>query len=70
MLGWKLKKVWDICERTLDIDFDRDWGVGLGPALGDGGKFKVVPVSGIFSGKADSVILLGFECSINSQNLI
>ena len=27
-------------------------------------------VSGIFSGKADSVILLGFECTINSQNLI
>ena len=23
-----------------------------------------------FSGKADSVILLGFDCTINSQNLI
>ena len=34
------KTVRDICERTLDIDFERDWGVGLGPALGDGGKFK------------------------------
>ena len=27
-------------------------------------------VSGIFLGKADSVILLGFECTINLQNLI
>ena len=27
-------------------------------------------VSGIFSGKTDSVILLGFECTINPQNLI
>ena len=27
-------------------------------------------VSGIFSGKADSVTLLGFECTINPQNLI
>ena len=25
-------------------------------------------VSGIFPGKADSVILLGFECTINPQN--
>ena len=28
------------------------------------------PVSGIFPGKADSVILLCFECAINPQNLI
>ena len=27
-------------------------------------------VSGIFPRKADSVILLGFECTINPQNLI
>ena len=27
-------------------------------------------LSGIFPGKADSVILLGFECTINPQNLI
>ena len=26
-------------------------------------------ISGIFSGKSDSAILLGFECTINSQNL-
>ena len=30
----------------------------------------IFPVSGIFSGKADSVILLDFECTINPQILI
>ena len=64
-------KIRDICERTLDIDFERDWWVGLGPALGDEKKLKFIfPVSGIFSGKADSVILLCFECTINTHNLI
>ena len=29
------KRARDICERTLDIDFERDWWDGLGPALGD-----------------------------------
>ena len=34
-------------------------------------KFKTIfLVSGIFPGKADSVVLLGLECTINSQNLI
>ena len=62
-------KVRDICERTLDIYFKGDWWVGLGPALGDGKNLKYVfPVSGIFPGKANSVILLGFECTINPQN--
>ena len=38
-LGRKIKKtVRDICEGTLDVDFERDWWVGLGPALGDGKK--------------------------------
>ena len=26
----------DICKRTLHIEFERDWWVGLGPELGDG----------------------------------
>ena len=71
-LGRNLKiRVRDICERTLDIDFEWDWWVGLGPALGDGKNLKYIfPVSGIFPGKADSVILLCFECTINLQNLI
>ena len=51
-----------ICERTLDIDFERDWWDGLGPALGDGKKIKnIFPVSGIFPGKFASIILLDFE---------
>ena len=34
-------------------------------------KLKTIfPVSGIFPEKADSVILFGFECTINPQNLI
>ena len=34
-------------------------------------KLKIIfLVSWIFPGKADSVILLGFECSINPQNLM
>ena len=37
----KKKKVRDICERTLDIDFERDWRVCLGPALGDEKKIKI-----------------------------
>ena len=64
-------KARDICKRILYIEFERDWRVGLGPELGDGKNLKYIfPVSGIFPGKADSVILLGFECTINPQNLI
>ena len=41
-VGGKTKKnVRDICERTLDIDFERDWWVSLGPALGNGKKLKI-----------------------------
>ena len=50
----------DIWQGTLDIEFEGDWPVGLGTTL----------ISGIFQEKADSVILLGFECAINLQNLI
>ena len=36
-VGGKLKKTArDICERTLDIDFERDQSVGLGCTFGDG----------------------------------
>ena len=39
-LGWKLKKgVRDICEGTLDFEFERDWWVYFGPALWEGKKF-------------------------------
>ena len=34
------KKRRDICKGTLDIEFERDWSVGLGATLGDGQKIK------------------------------
>ena len=53
------------------MEFEQDWSVGLSATLGDGQKIKTIfKVSGIFPGKADIIILLGFECTINSQNLI
>ena len=56
----------DICKGTIDIEFERNWSF----SLDDGQKIKnYLLVSGIFPGKADSVILLGFECTINPQNL-
>ena len=61
----------DICKETPDIEFDQDWSVGLDAILVDGKKIKnYFLVSGIFPGKADSVILLGFECTVNPQNSI
>ena len=47
--------------------------VSLGATLGDATDRKlktIFLVSGICPGKADSVILLGFECAINPQNLM
>ena len=48
----------NICKRTLDKGFERDWSFGLGIMLGDGhtGNFFFL-VSGIFPGKIDSVML-------------
>ena len=67
----KKKRARDICKGILDIKFERDWSVGLGATLRNGQKIKNhFLVSGIFPGKADSVILLVFECTINPQNLI
>ena len=67
----KKKRVRDICKVTLDIEFERDWSVGLCALLGDGQKIKTIfLVSGIFPGKAGSGVLLDFEYTINPQNLI
>ena len=47
--------------------------VGLGATLGYGRKIKKIYislVSWIYPGRVDSVMLLEFECTINSQNLI
>ena len=71
--GRSKTKKWDndICNGTLDIACVRDWPVGLDATLGDERKLKkIFLVSGIFPEKAYSVILLGFERTINTQNLI
>ena len=65
------KNGWRYLREDLRYRFELDWWLGLGPALGDGKNKKYIfPVSGIFSGKAVSVTLLGFEYTINLQNLI
>ena len=51
------------------MEFEQDWSVGLGATLRDRKLKTIFLVSWIFSGKADSVILLGFECTTNTQNL-
>ena len=61
----------DIYKGTPDIEFEQDGSVGLGAILADGQKIKNYLFSfRDFPGKDDSVILLGFECTINPQNLI
>ena len=62
------KKAGYICKGILDIECERDWSVSLSPTLDE--KLKTFLVSRIFPGKADSVILLVFECTINPQHLI
>ena len=50
--GKQKKQARDICKGTLDIEFERDWLVGLGATLGDGEKIKnIFLVSGNFRGK-------------------
>ena len=57
----------DIYKWTPDIEFEQNRSVGLGAILPDRQKFKNY---GFFSGKADSVIFLGLECSIKPEYLI
>ena len=56
----------------LDIAFERDWSDGLGAPLSDGHTEELIFFFSFsdFSGKAEGVTLLGFECTINPQNLI
>ena len=66
------KQAEDICKGTPNIEFEQDWSVGLDATLRERQKIKdyfSTVVSRTFPGKADSVILLGFECTINTQNL-
>ena len=69
----KKKRTGDICKGILNIKFEQDWSVRLVPTLGDGQKIKNCFSSfRVFlgGGKADSAILLGFECTINPEYLI
>ena len=74
LVNLKLKKKRELryLQGALDIEIGWDWSVGLGAPLGDGHteKLNFFTVTGIFSGKAESVALLGFECTVNPQNLI
>ena len=63
------KKAENVCKGTPDIEFEQGWSVGLGSTLSDRKLKTIFQVSRIFLGKADSVILLGFECTINTQNV-
>ena len=61
----------DNYKSALNIKFEQHWSVGLGATLGADRKLKnIILVTRIFSGRADSAILLGFECTINPQNLM
>ena len=64
------KQAEDICRGIPDVEFQQDWSVSLGDILADGQKIKNYFSSlRIFPEKVDSVILLGFECTIIPQNL-
>ena len=52
----------NICKIILYVEYERDWWVGLGPALGDGKNLKnILPVSGIFPGRFDSITFVEFR---------
>ena len=71
-LGRKCKGLaGDNYKRTLNIEFEQDWLVSLGATLGADRKWKnIFLVRRIFSGKADSAIFLGFECTISPHNFM
>ena len=47
----------DICKGTLIIEFEQDRPVDLSATLGDWQTKAIFIVSGIFPGKADSVVI-------------
>ena len=57
------------CKGTPDIEFEQDWSVQALRYVRDRKLKTMFLVSRIFSEKADSVILLDFEYTINPQNL-
>ena len=61
----------DIYKKTLNIEFEQDWSVVQALRQATDKKLtNIIQVTRIFPGKADSAILLGFQCIINPQNLI
>ena len=62
----------EIFAGALDIEIGWDWSVGVSAPLGDGHteKLNFFQFQGFFSGKDESVTLLGFECTVNLKNLI
>ena len=55
----------DNYKRTLNIEFEQDWSVGLGATLEADRKLKNISlVKMIFPGRADSAIFLRFECTL------
>ena len=67
----KEKTLRNICKRTLDKGFERDWSVGLGAILGDGHtklKRNVFVASENFQGKSESHVVL-FRMYYNPRKL-
>ena len=62
----------DNYKSTLNIKFEQDWSFTLGATLGGRQKIEkhYSSYKDFFPGKADSAILLGFECTIDPQNLM
>ena len=53
------------------MELEEDWSFTLGARLGDKEKIKkIFQLQIFFPGNADSAIFLGFECTINIQNLM
>ena len=63
------KRARGICKGTLDIEFERDWSVGLGAKLDDGQKIKNYFSSfRVFSGKSRLCHIVGLR--MYPQNLM
>ena len=61
----KKRETGNICKGTPDVGFEQDSSVGLGAVLAAWQEIKNYFSSfRDFPGKADSVILLGFECTV------
>ena len=62
------KRTGNIYKRILETEFEQDLYAGLVATLGNGYKLKNIYF--FFPGKVDIAMFLGFECTINPQNLM